>query len=212
MSLSTYSGLQTAILNWLRRSNDTVLSAQVPDFITLFEEMANKDLRVSNMETSTTLSITSKNVSLPADYQFARALILTTASGTKKLFTPKTITQLYQEYPYSVTGEPAGFAPFGTNIRIAPDPDATYTAELIYGQTIPALSSTNTTNWLLTNYPSLYLYGSLMQAAPYLRNDDRVATWASLYQQGRDLLITNDEFGRYSGGTLVASPDPARVV
>jgi hypothetical protein len=53
--------------------------------------------------------------------------------------------------------------------------------ELIYYQDIPKLSASQTTNWLLGDAPDAYLYGSLMQAAPYLGEDERVAIWSSLY-------------------------------
>ena len=37
----------------------------------------------------------------------------------------------------------------------------------------------NAANWLLTMAPDLYLYGALMEAAPYLKEDGRIQTWAA---------------------------------
>jgi hypothetical protein len=71
----------------------------------------------------------------------------------------------------------------------------------VFYSKIPALSDSNTTNWLLTASPDIYLYGSLMQSAPYLRDDDRVGIWASLYQKAIDDLNISNE--RTRGQTSV---------
>jgi hypothetical protein len=65
------------------------------------------------------------------------------------------------------------------------------------------LSSTNTTNWLLTQAPDVYLYGSLMQAAPYLKEDERITVWASIYARGLEELQIADDRGATSGGAIM---------
>ena len=86
------------------------------------------------------------------------------------------------------------------NIEFAPVPDSEYTLEIVYYQALPALAD-NTTNWLLDSHPDIYLYGSLMQSAPYLQADERIGVWAGKFQQILEQLKTSDEKARFSGTT-----------
>jgi hypothetical protein len=72
----------------------------------------------------------------------------------------------------------------------------------VYYKALPALSA-NSTNWLLTAHPDVYLYGSLMQAAPYLKNDERLAVWGSLYTASIADLNQSSDRAEVSGGPLV---------
>ena len=83
-------------------------------------------------------------------------------------------------------------------------PDSTYAYEIDYYAKLAKLSVSNTTNWLLTMSPDVYLYGSLLQAAPYLQDDARIQVWAGLYQRGIEALNLADERGSMTGGALMA--------
>jgi hypothetical protein len=85
-----------------------------------------------------------------------------------------------------------------------PIADSSYTAELVYYAKLSKLSDSNTTNWLLTAAPDIYLYGALMQAAPYLKDDARIGTWSQMYLTALQDLQTADDRGSTSGGALVA--------
>jgi hypothetical protein len=58
---------------------------------------------------------------------------------------------------------------------VAPTPDAAYQTEILFYERIEPLSSTNQTNWLTQNAPNAMLYGTLLQAMPYLKNDNRTS-------------------------------------
>ena len=68
-------------------------------------------------------------------------------------------------------------------VELLPAPTGDTDVVLTYYQKIPALSDTQTTNWLLTKSPDLYLYSTLLEAAPYLRDDDRMAMWGTARNQ-----------------------------
>jgi hypothetical protein len=72
--------------------------------------------------------------------------------------------------------QPRYFTIFADEIELAPTPDAAYTVELVYRANIPPLAS-NVTNWLLAMAPDLYLYGALLESAPYINEDARIQTW-----------------------------------
>jgi hypothetical protein len=75
---------------------------------------------------------------------------------------------------------------------------------LAYYAKLSKLSDSNTTNWLLTAAPDAYLYGTLMQAAPYLQDDARIATWSALYSSALEDLQVADDRSATSGGALIA--------
>jgi hypothetical protein len=104
---------------------------------------------------------------------------------------------------YTASGKPRFFGVVGGQFRIVPTPDATYTTELTYYAKLTKLSSSVATNWLLTANPDIYLYGALLQAAPYLQDDARIQTWATLYERALNDSQTADDRGASSGGALL---------
>jgi hypothetical protein len=105
---------------------------------------------------------------------------------------------------YLSSGKPLYFSVVGNQFRLLPIPDGAYTAELVYYAKLTKLSSIVATNWLLTQAPDVYLYGALLQAAPYLQDDARIPVWSSLYQAGLDQLQIADDRGSTSGGAILA--------
>jgi hypothetical protein len=183
--IASYSDLQTAITEYLARDQDATLIARIPSFIQLFEAKMNRSLFVRQMEARVT-ALTDPTagepeyIALPADFQSMRRIRLSSETG-KPLLEFKSTAQL-DEYRYQnadASGKPLFFTIFGSEIEIAPTPDAIYTVEMVYRQNIPALAS-NSTNWLLTLAPDLYLYGALMEASPYIKNDPRIQVWGTL--------------------------------
>lgn len=191
MALATYSDLKAAVASWLMRDD---LAANIPDFITLCESRCNKRLRIRNMITSTTLPQTSGQVTLPSDYLEADRIVVNTDPVTV-LFT-SSADAAKQDYNYS--GYPYRFYIQGSTMTIVP----TSTADVVldYYQKIPALSDSNTANWLLTNWPDIYLYGSLIEAEPFLEDDQRLATWLALYQSAIESLEKLDYRARHGKG------------
>jgi hypothetical protein len=79
---------------------------------------------------------------------------------------------------------------------------------LLYQQAIPALSDSNTQNWLILREPGLYLYQSLAHSAPYLKNDQRLVMWAQLTKAIRDGMKEEDDMTRYGNAPSIQSPIP----
>ena len=80
----------------------------------------------------------------------------------------------------SATGRPRKAAIVGTDLLLVPAPDTAYKAEITYYEKLVPLSSANT-NSILQEAPNIYLFGALLQAEPYLKNDSRIATWQQKY-------------------------------
>jgi hypothetical protein len=178
-----YTSLQTAITEYLARDQDTTLIARIPTFVQLAEAKFNRQLFVRQMEQRSTALVNTASgepefISLPSDFQSMRRVRLSSITG-KPCLEFKSGTQM-DEYRFGrsdLAGQPRYFTVFGEEIELAPTPNAAYTIEMVYRQNIPPLAS-NSTNWLLAQAPDLYLYGALLESAPYIKEDGRIQTWA----------------------------------
>jgi hypothetical protein len=195
MAISTYTELQDAVANWLARDD---LTARIPEFITLAEAKFNRVLLHPQMETRTTLTVDTNLASpefldLPSDFQTMRSVRLSGVTGKPRLgFMTQTQMDDYRYSIDNVSDEPVYFSITGDQIELAPTPNENFTVQVIYRRNIPALAS-NSTNWLLTLAPDLYLYGSLLESAPYMQNDERIAVWGLAVQTVLDQLNAHGE-------------------
>jgi hypothetical protein len=196
MAISTYSELKSAISSWLDRTDlDTV----IPDFIVLAEARHKRDFKIRRMETRVTTNTIedSEFYSLPDNYVAMRNIQLNTNPKTSlEYLTPEQMDRIHAG---SSKGKPKAFSIIGNNIQIRPIPDSVYQIEILYFKHFTALSDSNTTNDLLTHHPDVYLYGSLVEAEPYLNNDKRIDTWASFYDRAKRDIIESNERDRHSG-------------
>lgn len=210
--ITSYATLQTTVTEYLARDQDTTLIARIPTFIQLFEAKMNRDLFVRQMEarSTTTVSIITTEpefISLPTDFQSMRRVRLSSVTG-KPCLEFKSGTQM-DEFRFgtsNVTGRPHYFTVLGTEMELAPTPDANYTIEMVYRKNIPALSTpANDPNWLLTLAPDLYLYGALLESAPYIKEDGRIQTWGLGLKTALDDLNNLGLTSTFNAGPLKMS-------
>ncbi len=193
LQITNYATLYVAIQEYLARDQDDTLASRIPTFIQLFEAKMNRSLFVRQMEIRSTASVDITTdepefISLPTDFQSMRRVRLSSVTG-KPCLEFKSGTQM-DELRFSsanITGQPRYFTVFGTEMEFLPTPEADYTIEMVYRANIPPLY-TYSTNWLLSLAPDLYLYGCLLETAPYIKEDARLQTWAMLYQAALDSL------------------------
>ena len=202
MAISTYSELQTAVANYLDRSD---LTNRIPEFITLAESRIARTARARAMVKRVTTSVQTQYILLPDDYLEMRNVQLnTTPKQRLEYVSPEHLDSINAG---SETGKPRVYTIIGDELQLGPTPDAIYQIEIAYMYKLPALSATNTTNWFLDNMPDLLLYGALIEAEPFTADDQRIAIWKSLYDEAVVLLNEQDERGRYSGSALVVRTD-----
>lgn len=195
MSITTYSELKTAIANWLNRDD---LTAVIPDFISLVEADLNRKLRHYKMIERVDATLDSRYVQLPADWLETMRFAIT-SGNTFRLQAISVDDMLeYREDTRDQAGRPKFYTHIGEAIEVYPTPDAEYGMQLTYYQEIPALSDSNTYNWLLQSDPDVYLYGALVQAAPYLLDDNRIQVWSGYYQNGLGSLQKASDDTRFS--------------
>lgn len=195
MALTTYDELKASIADWLAKGN---LTSQIPDFIALLETRVNKRLSVMDMTArSRATTGSTPYIALPTDYRGMRSLKVVSTTPEHELiyYTP---SALHSKVINEQSGTPQVYTIVDDQLYLKPNA-ADVVVEMLYYQKVPALSDANTSNWLLTDHPDIYLYGSLMAAEPFNRNDARAATWAALYTDAVNALETMDNEIRWSG-------------
>jgi hypothetical protein len=166
MALSNYGELKTSLADWLARDD---LTNQIPDFISLFEAHARRDYGGTVLASKSLLTTTANQPTL--------------ALGV----TPRSITYLGHDDGEdmrqggieeinrmgTLSAKPTLWAwETGTQtVRLFPVPDAVYDLVFYYSSSLTGLTGDSSTNWLLTNYPDIYLYGALLQARQYLQDE-----------------------------------------
>ena len=102
----------------------------------------------------------------------------------------------------SITGVPEAYTMRAGYILMGPVPSSLYTMEIDYYARVAALSDAAPTNDMLTNNPDLYLYGSLLEAEPFLMNDSRIQVWANAFRQSMTDLQEQDNKDSHSGNEM----------
>jgi hypothetical protein len=202
--MSTYAQLKQDIADWLNRND---LTDQIPVFIRLAEARLNRELRVRQM-IKRAVSFTDSNdnyVTLPGDWLEARH-IRVGVNGKLEALEYFTLEDIDKGQRSLLSGRPRYFNLIGNRLQIFPEPPNDTEVEMVYYGRIPALSSQETSNWLLAEWPDVYLYGALMHTAPYLKDDERTAVWASLYSSGIEEIRLSDARAKHSSFSLRSRP------
>jgi hypothetical protein len=174
MSFSNFENLVTNVADWLHRDD---LTDRIPDFIRLAESRINRLLpsRQAETEISLTGTVSSRTISLPSGYKEALGLWLTS-------YTPR--QQIIYRVPEKLvistsSAQPRFFTIDGSYIAFDCPLDSAYTFAFRY-KSLYNLEQTNT-NYILDTYPGLYLYATLVEAAIYIRDDERLTQWKGIF-------------------------------
>lgn len=193
MALGTYAELQASLASWLNRDD---LDAFLPDWIALTEADIERDLRVRAMlvRALTVPAADEPRENLPGDFLQLKAIQF----NSNPVHVPEYCTPAFMRVRRGATGSQTGTPSFYTieagELLFDVTP-ADVELEILYYQKIPRLSDTITTNWLLTAYPDIYLYGALVHSAPFLKDDERIATWDTMFQRAKAALKQQDSRG-----------------
>ena len=198
MALDNYANLLTSVVTWAMRTGDTEFAAAVPDMVTLLEGALNNGLeanpvmpigisplRVREMEAVDSITLTDGEGTLPADYLEFRTI-------------------RYGAHESDLHS--ADFEIVGNTIKVSRR-EASPLA-LGYYAKLPPLAQ-NDPNWLLEKAPNVYLFGTLLFAAPFMMDDMRMATWGQLFQSAVNGLVGSDMRSKYArANARVKGPTP----
>lgn len=201
MAITNYANLQTTIADFLNRDD---LTSVIPTFIQLAEADMNRQVRHWKMESRSTgtQDAGDQYMQIPSDWLETIRLHLT-GSGTSALTLTSraAMADIRAKNEDISTVKPYYYTHADGQFELYPTPTEATDFELLYYQKIPDLA-TNSTNWLLTDAPDVYLYGALLHSAPYLAEDARVAVWAQMYSAAVSNVNRAAEQARYSGSGM----------
>jgi hypothetical protein len=175
MPFSNYTELKAAVAGWLHRD----LAAQIPDFIALAETSINRIAQVRSMENEVPLALAAnaRTIALPTGFETPLAVWLGTSHQHE--LSPATP----EELPVTgAAGRPTYWTVDGASLAFERPSDVDRTVTLRYRGGFK-LSDTAPTNALLAKYPDIYLYGTLLQSAPWIRDQAMLQTWQVFYDR-----------------------------
>ena len=188
LSANIQAYLENTFPDTLTWDAQTVTSEdQINTFIRQAEQRIYNTVQFPSIRKNVTGLTTSSNkyLSSPSDFLSVYSMAVIDATGRYEFLLNKDVNFIRQAYPNpSSTGIPKYYALFGpttTNTNppaptnelsfiLGPTPDAAYSVELHYYY-YPESIVTASTTWLGDNFDSVLLYGSLVEAAIFMKID-----------------------------------------
>lgn len=194
-SVMTYTSLVENIQSYLER-DDTATVDKIPLFIMLAEQIIASQIKfLGNLTVNTsTMTASTSIIDKPARWHKTVSMNIT-VSGERQPVLLRKYEYLREYWPNATsTGTPVFYSDYDyTHWLVAPTPDLAYTFEVLYYERIQPLDSSNQTNWFTIYAPQALLYGSLLQAMPFLKNDERMTMWKANYDQIMQTLMAEDK-------------------
>ena len=196
----TFTSLQSDTRNYLERGGitDPIVYEQIPRLITLAERRIARELKIQGFQTvvSTTMQANLAVYPKPDRWRDTISINIGTGNGNN-VHTPvfaRAYEYIRSYWPNETeTSQPEFYADYDYKHWIfAPTPDAAYPMEILYYELPPLLDNVNQTNWLSEFAPNVLLYGTLVEATPFVKDDQRVQLWQSYYDRALSALNGED--------------------
>jgi hypothetical protein len=204
----TFQSLQTDLQNYLERGTvqDPIVFAQLPELINFAERRIATELKLAGFIVPAVFTMQAGLAVYAKPDRWRKTVSLNVGSsavGTiiRNQVYPRSYEYLREYWPddtqtnlstYGVAGPPKFYADYNyQNFIVAPTPDAAYPAELVYYEQPALLDNTNNTNWITQYQPNLLLYAALLECSPFLKKDERIATWQAMYD--RIAAVVNEQ-------------------
>jgi hypothetical protein len=190
----TYDSLVLDIRSYLERTDAATLD-KIPTFIMLAEQVIATELKFLGNLTVATSTMTQGQavIDKPARWRKTVSINITVAGERRPVLLRK--YEYLREYWPDPTQEdvPEYYCDYDyTHWLVAPTPAAAYNYEVLYYERSQPLDESNQTNWFTQYAPQALLYGALLQAMPFLKNDERIPMWKAQYDQVMQVLKVED--------------------
>lgn len=201
-----YGTLKTTIASYLHRDD---LTATIPTFIQLGQARMSHDLDLMAMQTTDSLTVTAsvKEVTLPTDLISLKSVRIPYDSGFRTLQQTSLVgnTQVLEQYD-GATAAPRYYARYGSIIELTPTPETATTLEIVYKKRFTEFSADVDTDEVLTSYPNIYIYASMLEASPFIMDDKRAVMWKAYYDDEVMKLNALNDDSEWSGAPLQINP------
>lgn len=199
---TTFATLQDDVRRYLERGssagNDPTVYEQIPRLINLAERRIARELKIQGfIATVTTTLVNGQSVyDKPDRWRDTVSINVGTGASntTRKTLFPRGYEYVRGYWPNEAsTGEPVFYCDYDyKHWLLAPTPDAAYPAEIQYYEQPVLLDDANQTNWLTDYAPQVLLYATLLEATPFLRADERIPVWQTMYDRAAQMLNGED--------------------
>lgn len=187
MALATYSELVSTVESYLARTDITSI---IPTFVQLAQERMTRDLRTREMLKVATTTATDSTVELPTDFLEMREIHF---QGNPPITLEyESPDKFFRDQLTTTSGLPYYYTIISYELQFAPAPDSSMTLQMLYYAKPTYISSTVSSNLYLANYSDALLYATLAEAEPYLMNDARIQTWATMYDRAIANIMNSD--------------------
>jgi hypothetical protein len=198
----TFATLKQDVQRYLERgatlASDPIVYEQIPRLINIAERRIARELKVQGFINVVTSTLTTNQSVYDKPDRWRDTVSINIGVGANNAQRKTLFTRDY-EYSRSYwpdesqTDEPIFYSDYDySHWLITPTPDANYPVEILYYELPPLLDDVNQTNWLTEYAPQLLLYGTLVEATPFLKNDERIATWQQYYDRAAAMLNGED--------------------
>lgn len=193
-AVMTYDSLVDDISTYLERTDQATLD-KIPTFIMLAEQVIAAEIKfLGNLTVQqSTMVATQPIIDKPARWHKTVSMNVVVAGERKPILLRK-YEYLREYWPDATqTDVPKFYCDYDyTHWLIAPTPASSYNFEVLYYERIQPLDSSNQTNWFTIYAPQALLYGTLLQAMPFLKNDERTPLWQAQYDKIMQVLKAED--------------------
>lgn len=190
----TYDSLVTAVEQYLER-NDTAVVNQIPTFITLCEYEIAQQIKTLGQQqvVNSTMVINNAIIAKPARWRKTVSFNVTAPNNTPSPVFLRKYEYLLNYNTGGTTGLPLYYSDYDyDHWLVSPTPDLAYPFQVLFYERIQPLDSANQTNWITQNAPNAMLFGTLLQAMPFLKNDQR-QIFQQKYQEAMQVLKAEDQ-------------------
>jgi len=198
----TFSSLKTDVQRYLERGSssatDPIVFEQIPKLINLAERRIARDIKIQGFQTVVTTSMQTNVCVMPKPDRWRETISINIGTGvlnnTRKTLYTRSYEYCRTYWPdQTQVSEPTFYADYDyRHWLFASTPDQDYPVEIVYYELPPLLDDEMQQNWLTNFAPNALLYGSLLEATPFLKNDERIPTWQQFYQMAIDSLNVED--------------------
>lgn len=191
----TYDSLLVDIRRYLERGftaeSDPIVYEQLPRLVTFAQRRCARDLKIQGFirAVETTLQ---PNLPVYLKPDRWRDTVSITVNG-KPIF-PRSYDYLRNYWPDETqTGIPQYYADYDfQHWLFVPTPNAAIPAEILYYEQPALLGEEQQTNWLTDYAPDMLLYACLLEATPFLKKDERIQLWQTMYERAAQAVNNED--------------------
>jgi len=199
----TFTSLKDDVRSYLERgasaATDPLVYAQIPKLINLAERRIARDLKIQGFQTVVTSTMQASVAVVPKPDRWRETISINIGTGTTNNVRTEVFGRSYEYcrayWPNQTETEtPVFYADYDyKHWLFSPTPNFAYPMEIVYYELPALLDDSTQTNWLTEYAPNLLLYGTLLEATPYLKNDERIPTWMNFYQMAASSISQEDD-------------------